>query len=101
MRTICIKRNRFETVIETNFNTLYDVPGYLDWCEEHGEEPKELGVYDDGSTIYHVVDDAYDLSVGELYTVLAYVESTGGIGLSRDIISDIKYEADARGIFLI
>lgn len=101
MRTICIKRNRFETVIETNFNTLYDVPGYLDWCEEHGEEPKELGVYDDGSTVYNIVDDAYDLSVGELYTAIAYVESTGGFGLSQDMISDIKEAAEARGIFLI
>lgn len=99
MGTICIKSNRFETIVETNYKTLYDCPFYLDWCEEHEEEPQELGVYDDGSTIYHVVDDAYDLSVDELYTVLAYVESTGGIGLSRDIISDIKYEADARGIF--
>lgn len=99
MGTICIKRNRFETVIETNCNTLYDVPGYLDWCEEHEEKPQELGVYDDGSTVYKIVDDAYDLSDGELYTALAYVESTGGIGLLQDIISDIKYEADARGIF--
>lgn len=99
MGTICIKRNRFETVIETNYNTLYDVPGYLDYCEEHGEEPQDLGVYDDGNTVYNIVDDAYDLSVGDLYTAFAYVESTGGVGLSQDIITNIKEEADARGIF--
>lgn len=99
MGTICITRNRFETVIETNYNTLYDVPGYLDYCEEHGTEPKDIGVYDDGSTVYKIVDDAYDLSDGEIYTVFAYVESTGGIGLSQDIITNIKEVAEARGIF--